>query len=74
MNTEHDPGHGSSPAAWTGVIVMIVGCSAGTVFFWLEQPVLVIASAGVVALGPIAGWIVAKAGFGVEGPRYKAKH
>jgi hypothetical protein len=53
---------------------MLVGCSAGTVFFWLENPALVIASAGVVAIGPVAGWIVAKAGFGVKGPRYKAKH
>ena len=74
MNTAHDPGHGSSPAAWTGVIVMLVGFSAGTLFFWFNQPNLVWASAGVVALGPLVGWVLAKAGYGVKGPKFKAKH
>jgi hypothetical protein len=53
---------------------MLVGCSAGTLFFWLDMPILVAASAGVVALGPIAGWLVALAGYGIKGPRFKAKH
>jgi hypothetical protein len=74
MNTAHDPGHGSSPAAWTAVVIMLIGCSAGTLFFWLNDPTLVLVSAGVVAFGPIAGWLVAKAGFGIKGPRFKAKH
>lgn len=37
MNDENDPGHGSSPAAWTTVIIMIIGVSAGTLFFWLDK-------------------------------------
>jgi len=74
MSTAHDPGHGSSPAAWTTVIIMLVGCVAGTLFFWLDMPILVAASAGAVALGPVAGWLVALAGFGIKGPRFKAKH
>lgn len=74
MNSAHDPGHGSSPAAWTSVVIMLLGCSAGTLFFWFDQPTLVVASVGVVALGPIVGWLVAKAGYGVNGPKYKAKH
>ena len=74
MSTAHDPGHGSSPAAWTTVIIMLVGCSAGTLFFWFDMPSLVAASAGVAALGPIAGWLVALAGYGIKGPRFKAKH
>lgn len=74
MNTAHDPGHGSSPAAWTGVIIMLVGFSAGTLFFWFNEPNLVIASAGVVAAGPVIGWLVAKAGYGIKGPKFKAKH
>jgi hypothetical protein len=53
---------------------MLLGCSAGTLFFWLNDPSLVAVSAGVVAFGPIAGWLVAKAGFGIKGPRFKAKH
>ena len=74
MNTAHDPGHGSSPAAWTGVIIMLVGFSAGTLFFWFNEADLVVASAVVVAAGPIVGWIMAKAGYGVKGPKFKAKH
>ena len=74
MSTAHDPGHGSSPAAWTTVFIMLVGCSAGTLFFWFDMPILVAASAGVVSLGPIAGWLVALAGYGIKGPRFKAKH
>ena len=74
MNTAHDPGHGSSPAAWTSVIIMLVAFSAGTLFFWLDEPALVWASAGLLAAGPIVGWVVAKAGYGVKGPKYKVKH
>ena len=74
MNTAHDPGHGSSPAAWTAIIIMLIGFSAGTLFFWLDQPDYVWASAGVLAGGPIVGWIIAKAGYGVKGPKYKVKH
>ncbi len=68
-----DPGHGHSPAAWTGVIIMLVGLSIGTVFFCLEQPAFVWASVVVVVIGPIAGWIVSKAGYGVKGPKYTPK-
>ncbi len=74
MNSAHDPGHGSSPAAWTAIVIMLVAISAGTLFFWLEQPTLVWASTGLLALGPVVGWAVAKAGYGVKGPKYKAKH
>lgn len=74
MNNEYDPGHGSSPAAWTAVIIMLAGFSFGTWFFWVDQPALVIASAVVVAIGPAVGWYMAKAGYGVKGPKYQAKH
>lgn len=74
MNDLHDPGHGSSPAAWTGMIIMLVGFIAGTVFFWFEQPALVIASASLLAIGPIVGTMMAKAGYGVGGAKVAAKH
>jgi hypothetical protein len=74
MNSAHDPGHGSSPAAWAAVVIMLVACSTGTLFFWLDQPALVWASAGLLAIGPIVGWLVARAGYGVAGPKYKVKH
>jgi len=74
MNDENDPGHGSSPAAWTTVIIMIIGVSAGTLFFWLDMPAFVLASASLLVVGPIVGTLMAKAGFGVDGVSTKASH
>ena len=74
MNDAHDPGHGSSPAAWTGMIIMLVGVIAGTLFFWLDQPTLVWASAALLVVGPIVGAVMAKAGYGVGGSKIKASH
>lgn len=68
-----DPGHGHSPAAWTAVVIMLVGFTAGTVFFCLDQPVAVWISAVVVVLGAIVGWAMARAGWGVKGPKYTPK-
>ncbi|WP_309129242.1 DUF6704 family protein [Microbacterium sp.] len=68
-----DPGHGHSPAAWTAVVIMLIGFTAGTVFFCLEQPVLVWISAAVVVVGAIVGVVLAKAGYGVKGPKYSPK-
>ena len=74
MSTQHgDPGHGDSPAAWTAVVVMLIGITAGAVFFFLNMPALVWASGGIVLLGLIIGWILAKAGYGVNGPKYTPK-
>ncbi|HWS49903.1 MAG TPA: HGxxPAAW family protein [Microbacterium sp.] len=68
-----DPGHGHSPAAWTAVVIMLVGFTAGTVAFCFEQPMLVWASIGIIVIGAIVGWILAKAGYGVKGPKYSPK-
>ena len=74
MNDAHDPGHGSSPAAWTGTIIMLIGVSAGTLFFWLDMPLYVWASAALLVVGPIVGTIMSKAGYGVGGSKTKASH
>ncbi|MGO1508889.1 MAG: HGxxPAAW family protein [Microbacteriaceae bacterium] len=68
-----DPGHGHSPAAWTAVIVMLVGFVAGTVAFCLDQPLFVWVSVGIIVVGILLGWILAKAGYGVNGPKYAPK-
>jgi hypothetical protein len=72
-NSIADPGHGHSPAAWTAVVIMLVGFAAGTLAFCLEQPAFVWASAALIAVGALAGWILAKAGYGVNGPKYTPK-
>jgi hypothetical protein len=68
-----DPGHGHSPAAWTAVVVMLLGFAAGTVAFCLEQPLFVWISVGVIVVGIVLGPILAKAGYGVNGPKYAPK-
>lgn len=68
-----DPGHGHSPAAWTAVTIMLVAIAVGTVAFFLDIPWLVWTSAAFVLVGLIVGWIMAKAGYGVAGPKYTPK-
>lgn len=69
----NDPGHGHSPAAWTAVLIILVGASLGTTFFVLSQPVWVWGSVVITALGPVVGYLLAKAGYGVNGPKYQPK-
>ena len=68
-----DPGHGHSPAAWTAVIIMLVAIAIGTVFFYLEQPILVWASVGLLVVGAIVGWAMSKAGYGADGAKSNPK-
>lgn len=68
-----DPGHGHSPAAWAAVVIMLLGFVLGTLFFCLEQPTLVWASVVLIPVGALVGWILAKAGWGVKGPKYQPK-
>ncbi|WP_434811197.1 DUF6704 family protein [Microbacterium sp. bgisy189] len=68
-----DPGHGHSPAAWTAVIIMLVAVALGTLFYWLDLPVLVWVSGGLLLVGAIVGWALARAGYGVNGPKYTPK-
>ncbi|BDV30559.1 DUF6704 family protein [Microbacterium terricola] len=68
-----DPGHGHSPAAWTAVVIMLVAVALGTLFFFLDLPVLVWASAGLLVIGLLAGAALAKAGYGANGPKYASK-
>ena len=69
----HDPGHGSSPAAWVAVTIMLVAFTIGTFAFWFDVPWLVWASAGLLVVGLIAGLVLSRMGYGVKGPRYASK-
>jgi len=68
-----DPGHGHSPAAWVAVIIMLVAFTIGTFAFWFDVAWVVWASGVLLVIGPLVGWIMAKAGYGVGGPRYQSK-
>lgn len=68
-----DPGHGHSPAAWTAVLIMLVALAVGTVALFFSQLWLIVAAAVLFVLGPIVGFILSKAGYGVNGPKYQPK-
>jgi hypothetical protein len=55
-------------------VVMLIGITAGTFAFWFDQALLVWISAGVVVLGALLGFVLAKLGYGVKGPRYVPKN
>jgi carbon starvation protein CstA len=68
-----DPGHGHSPAAWTAVIIMLAALALATVAFFLEVPWLVWTGVVLIVVGLIVGWAMARAGYGVNGPKYSPK-
>ncbi len=73
MTDMQDPGHGHSPAAWVAVIIMLLAFTVGTVAFFLDMAWLVWASAGLLVVGLIVGWALAKLGYGVGGSKYTPK-
>ncbi|HAQ59080.1 MAG TPA: hypothetical protein DCR63_00870 [Microbacterium sp.] len=68
-----DPGHGHSPAAWTAVVIMLVAVTIGTVAFVLDAPGIVWASAVLLLVGLLVGWIMKRAGYGVGGAKSAPK-
>ncbi|ROP66292.1 hypothetical protein EDF24_3360 [Curtobacterium sp. PhB130] len=67
-------GEGHSPAAWTSVIIMLVAFAIGTICFWFSIVWGVWAAAALLVVGLIVGYVMGKAGYGVNGPKYVAKH
>jgi hypothetical protein len=67
-----DPGHGNSVASWTTVSIVIAAFCIGTLFFWLDIAAMVWASAVLAVLGPVVGWYLKRAGYGVGGEHTKA--
>jgi hypothetical protein len=54
------------------VTIVIVAFALGTLFFWLDQAVLVWASAGLAVVGVVVGHYLKKAGYGVGGSKSKS--
>ncbi|WP_345750233.1 HGxxPAAW family protein [Microbacterium rhizophilus] len=72
-NHTDDPGHGHSPAAWTAVIIMLIAVALGTVALFIDVWVLFWVAVGLLVVGALAGWILGKAGYGANGPKYQTK-
>jgi len=52
---------------------MLLAVVIGTFAFWFDAPWVVVGTAVLFVIGPIVGWIMAKAGYGVNGPKYSPK-
>ncbi|MET1021626.1 MAG: HGxxPAAW family protein [Arthrobacter sp.] len=64
-------GHGNSPAAWTTVLVMLVGALIMAIAFVLANTQVFIAGGVVMAVGLLIGFGMRKAGYGVGGSKLK---
>ncbi|WP_160666302.1 HGxxPAAW family protein [Pseudarthrobacter sp. ATCC 49987] len=64
-------GHGNSPAAWTTVLVMLVGALIMSIAFVIANTTIFIAGGVVMAIGLIIGFAMRKAGYGVGGSKLK---
>lgn len=73
IHADSDPGHGNSPAAWTAVIIMLVAFAIGTLAFWFNIAWLVFAAAGLLVVGVVVGFVLAKLGYGVGGAKLQPK-
>ena len=60
----NDPGHGHTVAAWTAVTIIILATTVGTVFFFLDMPLMVWGSAIVAAAGVVVGYVLRQMGYG----------
>ncbi|MFB2582025.1 DUF6704 family protein [Herbiconiux sp. P15] len=70
---EDEMGEGHSLAAWVGVIVSLVGIAIGTVAFFFAIEWVVWAAAGLTLFGFVLGFILSRAGYGVNGTKTLAK-
>ncbi|MGO2659798.1 HGxxPAAW family protein [Mycetocola reblochoni] len=74
MSSELDDlGHGHSPAAWVCVIVMLVAFVVGTVALFVDSWPAFWVGVAILLVGAALGPILAKAGYGVNGPKYQPK-
>lgn len=66
MSADHpeDTNHGDTVAAWTSVIVIILGFVGLTIFFYLEETNLTWISIAVIGVGVILGPALSALGLG----------
>ena len=69
-----EAGHGSSPAAWTAVIIMLAAFSVATVAFIVGMVWLVWVGVALVFVGLIVGAVLTKLGYGAHGDKTAPSH
>lgn len=60
----HDDNHGKTVAAWTGVLIMLIGFVVSGIAVLIAKPVIFWIGALIIALGGVAGAILRSAGYG----------
>ena len=68
---QEEPGHGNSIAAWTAVIIAIIGTGLLTLGVLIINSPLIIAGAVLSVLSIVIGPVLAKLGYGVAGKSIK---
>lgn len=66
MSGHADDTHGSSPAAWTTVVLLIISCAVGAVGFVASNLAVIIVSAVLVVVSLIVGKVMQVQGHGVR--------
>lgn len=65
MSEQHDEDHGGTPAAWTAVILMMIGVVIGGVAILVNSwPLFWVGGAGLVVVGAIVGKVMGLMGYG----------
>lgn len=60
--------HGSTPAAWTGVAIVLVGFVVGGLGLVLDSMLLFWVGVACAPLGGLVGFVMAKMGLGADVP------
>ncbi|MGI9136633.1 MAG: HGxxPAAW family protein [Candidatus Nanopelagicales bacterium] len=69
MTTEHAD-HGSTPAAWTVVVIVTIAFIVGTLGVMLANWVMFWIGVGILILGVVVGKVMAMAGLGKKRPAH----
>ncbi|GAA2039927.1 hypothetical protein GCM10009839_47460 [Catenulispora yoronensis] len=64
MSASHDEDHGNTPAAWTAVLLCIVGFLIGGAGLVASVPALAIVGGALALVSPIVGKVLATMGLG----------
>ena len=70
MTTEHHDDHGSTPAAWTTVVLVTIAFIVGTLGVMMANWVMFWVAVGILILGAVVGKVMAMAGLGKKRPAH----
>jgi hypothetical protein len=70
MTTEHHDDHGSTPAAWTVVVLTTIAFILGTLGVMMANWIMFWVAVGILVLGAVVGKIMAMAGLGKKRPAH----